>query len=46
MNFSFMARFVDALKHAPFTGEPQEIADESHIMANCHKRVLGIRGQV
>jgi hypothetical protein len=43
-HFSFMAGFIDALKHTSFI-ELQEMADESYIVTNCHERVLGIRGQ-
>jgi hypothetical protein len=43
-HFSFMARFVDALRPTSFTGA-SFMADESHIVANCHERVLGVRGQ-
>jgi hypothetical protein len=44
-HFSFMSGFVDALKPVPFTGANFERWKMSHIVANCHERVLGIRGQ-
>jgi hypothetical protein len=44
-HFSFMPRFVDALRPTPFTSANFKRWQMSHIVANCHERVLGIRGQ-
>jgi hypothetical protein len=41
-HFSFMAGFVDALRPTPFTGANFKRWQMSHIVANNHKRVLGI----
>jgi hypothetical protein len=44
-HFSFIAGFVDALRYTSFTGANFKRWQMSHIVANCHERVLGVRGQ-
>jgi hypothetical protein len=44
-HFNFMPGFIDALRPTPFTSANFKRWQMSHIVANFHERVLGIRGQ-